>query len=311
MPVHATLRRAQRERGVALILVLWVIALMSVLLGSFALIARTENLQARHLLDATTARYAAQAGLERAVYELQSRDPLTRWVGDGRPYEFDFDNAKVHVELTDESGKIDINSADDTLLQSLFVSVGADMSQAAALADAIQDWRDGDDATRPQGAEAPEYKSAGLTYVPRNAPFQTVSEVQQVLGMNYELYARIEPAITIYAGGAMPNAAYAPLQALLTLPGMTPELAQQLIAARQQIQPGQGGPGQAGAPALTLPDGTPIMANGGGNTYTVKSRATLPNGASTVLDASIRLGGVGAAGRPYTVLRWRDDETSR
>jgi general secretion pathway protein K len=42
----------------------------------------------------------------------------------------------------------------------------------------------------------------------------------------------------------------------------------------------------------------------------VKSRAQLPNGVSTVLDASIRLGGVGATGRPYTVLRWRDGETS-
>jgi general secretion pathway protein K len=291
---------------VALILVLWVIALMSVLLGSFALIARTENLQARHLLDATTARYAAEAGLERAVYELRSADPLTRWVGDGRPYEFAFDNAKVHVELTDESGKIDINSADDTLLQSLFVSVGVNLDQAAALSDAIQDWRDPDDEVRPRGAEAAQYKSQGLSYLPGNAPFQTVSEVQQVFGMNYELYARIEPAITIYAGGTSPNAAYAPFEVLRALPGMTEELARQLIAARQQIQPGQ-----PGAMTLTLPDGTPIVANGGGNTYTVKSRATLANGASTALDASIRLGGVGVAGRPYTVLRWRDDETSQ
>ena len=296
----------RRQRGVALILVLWVIALMSVLLGSFALIARTENLESRHLFDTTTARYAAEAGLERAVYELRNPDPLTRWVGDGRPYEFAFDNALVHVELTDESGKIDINSADDALLQSLFVSIGANTDQAAALSDAIQDWRDPDDVVRPHGAEAAEYKTAGLSYVPRNAPFQTVSEVQQVFGMNYELYARIEPAITIYAGGGAPNPAYAPLQALLALPGMTPELAQQLIQARQQIAPGQ-----SGAAALTLPDGTPIVANGGGNTYTVMSRAMLANGASTVLDASIRLGGVGAAGRPYTVLRWRDDETSR
>lgn len=296
----------RRQRGVALILVLWVIALMSVLLGSFALIARTENLESRHLFDTTTARYAAEAGLERAVYELRNPDPLTRWVGDGRPYEFAFDNALVHVELTDESGKIDINSADDVLLQSLFVSIGANTDQAAALSDAIQDWRDPDDVVRPHGAEAAEYKTAGLSYVPRNAPFQTVSEVQQVFGMNYELYARIEPAITIYAGGGAPNPAYAPLQALLALPGMTPELAQQLIQARQQVAPGQ-----SGAAALTLPDGTPIVANGGGNTYTVMSRAMLANGASTVLDASIRLGGVGAAGRPYTVLRWRDDETSR
>ena len=90
------------------------------------------------------------------------------------------------------------------------------------------------------------------------------------------------------------------------MPGMTEDLAQQLIAARQQMQPGQ-----PNASALTLPDGTPLVANGGGTTYTIKSRATLPNGASTALDASIRLGGVGAAGRPYTVLRWRDDEASQ
>lgn len=300
-----------RQRGVALILVIWVIALMGVLLGSFALIARTENFEARHLFDGTTARYAAQAGIERAVYELRNPDMTQRWVGDGRPYDFEFDGAQVQVELTDESGLIDINTADDALLQGLFASVGVPPDQAAALSDAIQDWRDPDDVPRPQGAELNEYKAAGLPYAPRNAPFQTVGEVQQVLGMNYDLFEKIESAITIYGGGVQPNPAYAPLEVLLALPGMTPDLAQQLIAARQQVLPGQGAPGQPGAVGLTLPDGTPVVANGGGNTYTIRSRATLANGASTVLDASIRLGGVGAAGQPYTVLRWDQKESSR
>ena len=153
--------------------------------------------------------------------------------------------------------------------------------------------------------------SHALSVEQRNAPFQTVGEVQQVLGMNYDLYEKIESAITIYGGGVQPNPAYAPLEVLLALPGMTPDLAQQLIAARQQVLPGQGAPGQPGAAGLTLPDGTPVVANGGGNTYTIRSRATLANGASTVLDASIRLGGVGAAGQPYTVLRWDQKESSR
>ena len=297
---------AGAQRGVAMILVIWVIALMAVLLGSFALIARTENLQSRHMFDTTAARYAAEAGLERAVFELRRPDPAQRWAGDGRPYEFRFDNALVHVELTDESGKIDINSAGDDILQQLFISQGMALDQAAQLSDAIQDWRDPDDNAKPHGAEQAEYKAAGLSYVPRNAPYQTVSEVQQVLGMNYEIYSRIEPAITIYAGGAEPNAAYANKQALMALPGMTSELADQIIAQRQQVPPGQ-----VGATGLTTPNGLPIVANGGGNTYTVKSRATLPNGASAVLDASIRLGGVGTSGKPYTVLRWRDDEASR
>jgi general secretion pathway protein K len=295
-----------RQQGVALILVIWVIALMGVLLGSFALIARTENFEARHLFDGTTARYAAQAGIERAVYELRNPDLTQRWVGDGRAYDFEFDGAQVQVELTDESGLIDINTADDTLLQGLFVSAGVAPDQAVVLSDAIQDWRDPDDIPLPQGAELNEYKAAGMPYAPRNAPFQTVGEVQQALGMNYDLFEKIEPAITIYGGGVQPNPAYAPLEVLLALPGMTPDLAQQLIAARQQSLPGQ--PGGAG---LTLPDGTPVVANGGGNTYTIRSRATLANGASTTLDASIRLGGIGAAGQPYTVLRWDQKESSR
>jgi general secretion pathway protein K len=295
-----------RQHGVALILVIWVIALMGVLLGSFALIARTENFESRHLFDGTTARYAAQAGIERAVYELRNPDLAQRWVGDGRPYDFDFDGARVQVELTDESGLIDINTADETLLQGLLTSVGVAPDQAAALSAAIQDWRDPDDLALPNGAEFNEYKAAGLAYAPRNAPFQTVGEVQQVLGMNYDLFEKIEQAITIYGGGAQPNPAYAPIEALLALPGMTPDLAQQLIAARQQTLPGQ-----PGASGLTLPDGTPVVANGGGNTYTIRSRATLANGASTTLDASIRLGGIGAAGQPYTVLRWDQKESSR
>jgi general secretion pathway protein K len=301
----ATLRPASPARGVALVLVLWAIALMSVLLGSFALIAHTENLESRHVFDTVAARYDAQAGLERAVFELRNADPAQRWIADGRPYEFDFEGAHVSVEVTDESGKIDLNTADETMLTSLFLSVGVDLDQAGALADAIQDWRDTDDLPRARGAEANEYKSAGLPYIPRNTSFQTVSEVQQVFGMNYDLYLKIEPAVTIYGSSGTPNAAFAPLEALRALPNMTDDYARQIIQLRQSMIPGQ-----PAAQPLLLPDGTPIVANGGGLTYSVKSRAQLPNGVSTVLDASIRLGGVGVSGRPYTVLRWRDGETS-
>jgi general secretion pathway protein K len=288
------------------VIVIWAIALMAVLLGSFAVIARTENLESRHVFDTVAARYDAEVGLERAVFELRNTDPAQRWVADGRPYEFDFNGARVTVEVTDESGMIDLNTADGVMLTSLFVSVGVDLNRAQALADAIQDWRDPDDLPREQGAEANEYRAAGLSWVPRNAPFQTTSEVQQVFGMDYDLYQKIEPAITIYSsGGGTPNAAFAPLEALRALPNMTDDYARQIIELRQSMVPGQ-----PGAQPLLLPDGTPIVANGGGLTYSVKSRAVLPNGVSTVLDASIRLGGVGVSGRPYTVLRWRDGETS-
>jgi general secretion pathway protein K len=300
------LHREHRQRGVALILVMWVIALMAVLLGSFALIARTENLESRHMFDTTAARYDAIAGVELALFQLRNPDPLQRWVADGRPYEFPYEGATVHVEITNESGKIDLNVADSPTLMALFQSVGLDLGAAEALSDAIQDWRDADSQVRPHGAEAPQYAAAGLDYGPTNLPFQTVSEVQQVLGMTYDLFKKIEPAITVYSGTRTPNPAFAPYEALMAIPGMTPQLAQQIIATRQAAPPGTTGAIQG----LTLPGGGGVMASGGGLTYSIKSKATLQNGVNITFDTTIRIGGVSTSGRPYTILRWRDGETS-
>lgn len=297
----------RKPRGVAFILVMWVVAMLSVLLGSFALVARTEGLQSRHLFDTTTARYAAEAGLNLAVYGLSQSDPQQKWVADGRPYSFVFDGVQIEVSLTDDSGKIDINVADPVALTNLFTGAGVEQAKAEELADAIQDWRDPDDLIMLHGAESGDYRAAGLPYGPRNAPFETLSEIQQVFGMNYEIYSKIEPAITMFSGRSSPSAAYAPMQALMAIPGMTADLAQQLIQQRQQLAPGLLNQGNSG---LLLPDGSPLMADGGGLTYSVKSRAKLPNGASTVLDATIRMGGMNSAGRPFVVLRWRDDENA-
>jgi general secretion pathway protein K len=306
--VIARARRSRgRERGVAFVLVLWVIAMLSIILGSFALIARTENMQSRHLFDTTQARYAAEAGLNLAIFELRKTDPMQKWIADGRPYRFGYGDAEIEISINDDSGKIDINAAaqNGDLLTNLFVTHGVDLDHAIALSDAIKDWIDSDDLKQPNGAEAEDYKAAGLAYVPKNAPFDTVSELQQVLGMNYDLYSKIEPAITIYSGRSTPNSGFGNRDALMAMyPDATPEQIDQLVQQIQSQPPG-GEPG-----GVLAPDGTPIMAGGGGLTYSVKSRAKLPNGASTVLDATIRMGGISSAGRPFVILRWRDGETS-
>jgi general secretion pathway protein K len=289
------------------VLVLWVIAMLSILLGSFALVARTENLQSRHLFDTTQARYAAEAGLNLAVYELRKGDPTLRWVADGRPYRFGYGDAEIEVSIIDDSGKIDINSAasNGDLLTNLFVTRGVPLDKAQALSDAIQDWVDPDDNTRPNGAEIAQYKAAGLSYGPKNAPFDTVSELQQVLGMTYDLYEKIEPGITIYSGRSTPSAGFGDEVALQAMyPDASPEQIQEFIQQLHGQTPGVQSQG------VIAPDGSSVVAGGGGLTYSVKSRAKLPSGATTVLDATIRMGGIGAAGRPFVILRWRDGESS-
>lgn len=292
-----------QQRGVAFIVVIWLMALLVVLLGAFSLIARTEGMQARHLYDATVARYAAEAGINQAVYFLSIPDPQMRWIPDGREYGFPFDDAELQIKITDESGLIDLNAADMAMLTELFTGIGVEPDQAAALAAAIQDWRDADDLVSPNGAEENEYAAEGYAWGPKNAPFEMVSELMQVLGVTPEIYRQVERAVTVYSGQSRPNLAFAPYEIILAIPGMTPELAQQIIEARHAWDPA------SGAPPPILPDGTPLMAQGGTGTYSIQSRATLPNGAWTQVDATVRLGGGGVSGMAYTVLRWQDGDS--
>lgn len=304
MPANGSKITRQRQKGIALILVLWVSVLIAVLLASFSLSARVEALQGRNLLDATRARYAAEAGLHRAAYELRGNNPDTRWVADGRAYPLTFEGAEIEVQIYDETGKVDINVADVLLMAELFKLGGLEQVDADALAAAVMDWRDPDDLLTVNGAEEGEYKSAGRSYKPRNAPFETVSEVQQVLGMSFELYRELEPLMTIYSGRAQPNPAFASPEVLQLLPGMNPDMVQMFVQQREQ----PGVPGQSPMP-LALPDGTPVVAQGGGLTYTIRSRATLPGGANASLEATVRLGASMVARRPFRIVRWRDGES--
>src|SRR5690606_38412679 len=76
----------QRQRGVALLLVLWACTMLAILLGGYAALARTEGLLARYQFAGTQAHYAAEAGLMHAVYALQDPRPKQHWVGYGRTY---------------------------------------------------------------------------------------------------------------------------------------------------------------------------------------------------------------------------------
>lgn len=287
------------ERGVALVFVLWMLALLTLLLGSFALIARTESLQGRHLYDTTRARYAAEAGVNHAAWALSIPDPQLRWIPDGRPYRMSFDDAELEIRITDESGLIDLNAGDVQTFAALFVAAGADLQRAVGIAESIIDWRDADDLRMPNGAEDADYYAAGFDYGAKDAPFDLVSELQLVMGMDHTLYRQVAPALTVYSGQALPNMAYAPALVLQVFPNVDASMAQLIIEQRHAWQPGVGIP-------PVLPDGTPLVAEGGTGTYSIEARATLPNGAWTELRATLRLGGSGFSGRAFSVLRWQD-----
>ena len=63
----------------------------------------------------------------------------------------------MQVRIERETGKIDLNAAEDPMLRALPLALGLDEDRAAALADAIQDWRDDNQLKRERGAEDRDY----------------------------------------------------------------------------------------------------------------------------------------------------------
>jgi general secretion pathway protein K len=291
-----------RARGAALLLVLWLIALLTALVGAFALTARIEGMQGRVLHRGVIAGEAARAGLEYALVRVADPDPRRAWRPDGRPYRWDFDGNSIEVSLTDENGKIDLNQADLALLAALFQQAGGlDLDQARRLAAAVLDWRDPDLLSQPEGgAEDNEYAAAERHYGAKDAPFESVAELEQVLGMTPALYAKLAEHLTVFSGRTRPDPAFASAGVLMAM-GID---ADNVIGRRRAWDP------SSGAPAPVLEGGEPLVSAGSG-TYSIDSRARLRDGREAMLRVVVRAGGNGLPGSAYTPLRWEEGASPR
>lgn len=270
---------SRRQGGVALVLVLWVITLLTVIAGNFAYSMRGEAQIASNLLGTAQARARADAGVQLAWFELlKPASDTLRWQGNGLVHEMVQAGVVLRVSILDESGKIDLNVAPDELLRSLFKSAGLNDQASASLTDAVLDWRSPGDLRRLNGAKEQDYRAAGKNYGPPNAPFETVDELQRVLGMTPALYRQVAPALTIYSLQAGINTSVAPREALLAIPGANLGMVEQFLAQRQQaLVNGQPVPAFAGA-------GT-FSSGSVSRTYLVRSEASLQDGTTFVRQA--------------------------
>jgi general secretion pathway protein K len=285
------------ERGVALIMVLWVLALLSVLAVGFASNARTELLIVRNQIEAARARAIAEAGISLAILEMTRADQALRWIADGREHVMAYGESRILIRVQDEAGKVDINVAPDELLDGLFRSVGVDGVSASRLVDAIADWKDPDDLRRLSGAEAADYRAAGLPYAPRNGPFLAVDELRLVLGMTPALFARIWPFVTVYSRSAQINPLTAPAEVIGSLPGVGPDQADIYVAARAALDVPQPSmlPGLIGAERY--------LAQRTSQTVTIRSESRTAHGGSFVREAVAVITRRPTA--PYRLVAWR------
>lgn len=294
--IRSGLRRAQR--GIALVVVLWLTVLLAVIASGFAYSMRGEALAARNTLSLAQARAAADGAVERTVFELfRPRGLSEAWSADGTPHSWKDGEIELTAAAWDEGGRVDINVGAEPLLKGLLQNVGGlDPEAAQRVLEAILDWRDADELRRPNGAEAPEYRAAGLKYVPANMRFESTGELGRVLGVTPALLAKLADSITVYAKQPGINPAVASRDVLLGLPGITPAQVDAFIAARADAIANR-------RPIPPLPAGQ-NLASTGTLAWRISAQARMPDGVTFVRDAVVSA--QFTQRRPLVVLLWQD-----
>jgi general secretion pathway protein K len=305
MPAPAAFRAARahaaspRQRGIALIMVLWLTVMLAVVGGAFAFSMRGEVLAARNAVSLAQVRAAADGALDRTVFELLRPRTTESWKPDGRSRQWQDGDMVLVASAVDESARIDLNTAAEPLLKNLFVVLGElDDAAASALVDAIVDWRDADDLRRPGGAEAADYRAASSNYTPSNRPFESVGELSRVLGVTPALHAKVAPLLTVHSRQRGVNALTASRSVLLALPGATPEAVDAYIAARDEALAGN-------LPVQPFPPAQAFGA-GAGAVWRVRAEASGADGVTFVRESVVRA--TADPRRPYYALLWSEGE---
>ena len=301
MTMRRPTRRAvpcpRSQRGIALILALWLTVMLTVIASGFAFSMRSEALAARNMISMSQARAAANGAIERTVFEMSRTATPETWKRDGTPHTWKDGDVSLVASATDESARIDLNSANEALLRSLFINVGgADPDLAAHIADAIQDWRDGDDLKRPNGAEEPDYRAAGLKYKPANANFETVSDIARVMGVTPAIYAKVADSLTVHSRQPGINPLTASRSVLLALPNVTADVVDAYLALRGDAL-------KANQPAPPFPPAQGYLS-GAVPVWRVRAVATMPDGVTFAREAVVNPSG--DVRRPFVVLAWLD-----
>lgn len=190
----------RRQGGFALLLVLWALVLITLLATQVGAAGCSEATLALNLRRAAAVQAATDGAIEATAFHLLDA-PAARWAADGTPHELRLPGAAVTLRVTDEAGKVDPNTASPALMAALLRGVGASPAQAAALAGRIGQWIFPTGDTGPDAPQNAPYRAAGLAYGPPGAPFESVDELGEVLGMTPALLAALRPHVTVYAQG--------------------------------------------------------------------------------------------------------------
>jgi general secretion pathway protein K len=248
-------------------MVLWVIAILSVIVLEFSFAMRTEVNIAKNYKEETQLYAMAEGGVQRAVAELiYKHDPTVQqkrnkkleetppeqreWMTDGRSYPLPFDQGTCEVRITSEAGKVNINTVSDPTLRKIIGQLGLESEAKDIVVDSILDWRDPGELHRLNGAKSDYYQSLGEPYNCKNGKLDSIEELLLVRGVTPDFfYGRkidqeegggktegigLRDIFSIYSSGEQIDINSAPLVTLKIVLGIPNEIAEAIIKAREE-----------------------------------------------------------------------------
>ncbi len=259
----------RNSRGVALIMVLWIITILTVVVLEFSFAMRTEVNIAKNFKEELQLYAIAEGGVQQVIAELiLKHDPRVQqlrktmkteeatperkeWVADGRPYAVQFDQGECELRIMSESGKININTISEMMLRKVIGNLGLEGEKRDVVVDSILDWRDADDFLRINGAENDYYQSLKEPYRCKNANLDTIEELLLVKGVTPELFhgrkvertgeegvkasdIGLKDIFSVYAPGEQVDVNSASLPVLRAVLGLPSEIAQAIVKAREE-----------------------------------------------------------------------------
>jgi general secretion pathway protein K len=287
------------QRGMVLVIVLWIVALLAVMAGGFAYSMRVETRLATSAVERAQARALAEAGVAYAqAWQLDHEASRKIWPPNGDPHEWSFGGGRLRIQVTDANGLVNLNNADPKLLETLFAGVGLEGRDRDQLVQAILDWRESDQDRLSMGAGRAERRPGGRLR-PKKARFESIEELQQIEGITKEIYERIANEVTVFSNHVGVNPEFASVGLLRNL-GLDERTVADYIAARARAV-------ADGSPLPPLPQsGSQIIFSGGrANVYHVAVTAEMGAGTTVTVKAVTDVQGT-VSGQDLRVLAWRE-----
>ena len=193
------------SEGIALLIVMVAIFVLSVLIGAFAYSMKIETklaMNANHEVELT---WLGRSGVEYCRWVLSQACPSEPYDALNQPWAGGPGSGlcsnnlaiehEVHLgpgffkwKMVDLERKFNINIADDRILEQALTVVGVQAGEIPSISGAIIDWIDPDDQTHLNGTESDYYQGLPRPYYAKNGPIDDLSELLLIKGITQDMY---------------------------------------------------------------------------------------------------------------------------